>query len=281
MFYPGENGHLKQYHRKQRAYGDYLPVYAPSGYVVPFQIIVPEEMTGIENVVMRNLETGQTYNVKTQMEFGGNLFLGGVLAGTNYKHVVYRGLNPINVPKGIYDMVVILTDGSFGQHHWVSEVINVCNNQGFISMSWWSGKDEFQLPGKLFRYFLAEQFRFKAYFKTELGKPIYTYQDTIQTKNGYNFPEQILSVKQYQFEIFGGEPFFDGLRIMRLFDYISLDTKNEIIKVYDVEPTVEWEENGYVGIGTFVINTGNVVNSIGKGRIIQKDFNQDFNIDFG
>ncbi len=263
-----------QYHKRFRAFGNVLPVAAPTGWIPPFQIKVSNHATQINSVHIINLNTGDQTDIQGLMEGVGLGFT--AYAQAPYNTIRYRSLSNIDViPKG-YFYLKITTDEPVANEYF-SDVFEICSMQGFVKLTYWHDGN-FNLPG--FHFNFENDFRFFVYLKTELGKPRYAYEDTIHRRDGYNFPEKIISTKQYQCEAFGPEPLWDGLRLARLMNNATLWTEQGTMKAYEIELDVAWDEAGYVGIGTFVFDTANVVKSTGKAQAIAPDFNEDYNEDY-
>lgn len=250
-------------------------MYAPNGWIIPFQIKTPNNSTGIHLAQTVNVETGATLDIT------------GLMTGEGLEHVVYpeRTYNAVRykaitnvdvIPKGFHYLELTVNVGEAKKTYY-SEVFNVVDNRGFMRLSFWHNED-FELPN--FHFSFPEGWKFFAFLKTELGKPEYLYEDFIHRRDGYNFAEKIVSVKRYRFEVLAGEPMWDGLRLARLFNFITIQSGIRNFPVYELELEVEWEETGYTGIGTFTADTGNVVISTGKGRALAGDFDESFNKDF-
>lgn len=261
----------RQYHNRYRAFGNYLPVYAPEGNLIPFQIYSDHPQSALGNIFLVDVNTGVKTNIKSQ-----------ILPFIQFaeRYVIYNGGLRLNIPFGLYYLEVnvnVLTP-AWAVVTYTSEIINICENRGFIKLTWWNDTD-FELPEYSFINF-GTGFRFFTYLKTEMGKPLYKFIDTVHVRNGIPFPEELISIKQYQFEVISGEPFFDGLRTVRLYQNIIIED-DILIKVFAMDMSeVTWDDVGYSGAVTITITPDNVVRAIGTGRRLTKDFNRDFNNDF-
>ncbi len=246
----------KQYHRLFRAHGRIVGVYAPAGKIPAFQLVVTSSASSVASVSMVNIKTGTSIDVHAQLS-GHGLTLKTV-EDADYKLVIYPNLNDsVNVGHGMYYLQVDVT----GDKTYYSEIITVCNPNGFMQLVWWND-DNFELPEHHFDF--ENEFFFNAYFKAELGKPMYVYEDTIHRRDGFDFPEKIISLKRYQFEDFMTEPFWDGIRVVRLFDHIRLVHSGGEMQCNGLDFEISWDVDGYIGIGSLVIETNNVVKSTGK-----------------
>ena len=268
----------RQYHNKYRSFGQMLPIFIPDGRIIPFQIPVPGETNQIVSINAVSLG-GATQNITTALSSGGNIILTPA-DSIGIKNIICLGNNAVNLDMGIYYLTVVISRPALPNVTLYSEIINVCENVGLLKINYWDDADRFELPKYSFRGFIDYQFKFSIWLKGELGKPLYVFEDTIVKRNGVPFPEEIISAKRYQFELLSGEPFLDGLRLVRCFTYIELVDREISLKVYNMDMEVEWDEVGYVAATTIQLDTGNIIRKIGAARSFAKDFNKDFSNDY-
>lgn len=248
------------YHNKDRSDGVIFPIYAPGRHLPAFQFA----STATSGTLKLRKFTGEDQQGD---EVWSTTVTGDQekeLNGTTYYLLRFFGSTPNGIANGLY--YYELTHGTSTS---ISEIINICSNRGFLKIEYYDQND-ITVPYSHMSF--AGGFKFYVYLPASsgtmdvLGKPVYSYEETVHPRLGKQIVESIISFKKYQFESIINEPLADGMRCLKLFSDVTITDRLETKTVYDIEFDGEWESNGYAYIARFVFHTDTIVRIISKGR---------------
>jgi hypothetical protein len=266
----------EQNHRKSYAYGAVYPLYAPSAFLLPFQIMREHRSNSVVAVLVYTKIGEFVVDATQALQIGG-------LRVVEYSDY---GIDVILFPANIANNLQ-LQDGQYylqltdGLQIWYSEVLTIVQDTTpYLMVEWYDVEDLFSDCG-----IISYQYNYKnrLYFATELGKPDYPFEEEGESRDGYFFAESQISGKTYKFAILAPEYLIDVMRLIRLSDIVRITDKHG--RQYDCDTfliTPEWQEQGDLASVTVEFETATIVKKIGRGYLSNngKSFNADFNDDY-
>lgn len=274
---PWYNSINEQNHRKSYAFGDIYPLFTPKDKLLPFQImrglrteqIILAEMYTIEGVLFADILTPLN---ETGLEIVSFPIF-------EYDVIVYPGLFPmaINATPGQY--YVKLSDGV---EEWFSDVFTVVMDVRNYTKIEWRDLDNLVFDQGQIVY-KNPNFKNILYFKEEIGKPEYTFDEDVQERDGFLFPAKQISEKTYKMTVLAPEFLCDVMRMIRMSDIVRITDKYG--RKYNCDSfliTPKWETQGNLASVEIEFQTDTVVKKLGKGMVFSEngDFNNDYNNDF-
>lgn len=267
-----------QNHRKWYSFGDIYPLFTPNRTMLPFQIIRPTRNNKITNVTMYR-KGGEYVGVITQhlKETGLQIKQ---FASLGYDVIVYPGILPMQLTtkEGIY--YCTMTDGV---QTWYSEMFTLVNDvSGYTKIQWYDAENMFFDDGAI--VYEGVPFKNTLYLCTTIGKPEYQFVEEGEDRDGYFFPEKQISEKTYKFMFLAPEYLCDAMRIIRMSDYVTVESMGQ---KYDCDTfliTPKWQTQGNLASVETEFECATVIKKIGRGVIpttlgdYNADYNEDFNI---
>lgn len=268
----------EQNHRRTYAYGEKYPLYCPLGALPPFQIIRKHDSATITSVRLYKCADNSYVSVQTAMVSAGLQVIQYVTSG--YDIVMY----PTNAPhdltqqEGQHYLRLTMSDGKT----YYSDIFTVvADMSGFLNIRWWDAQD-LVMDGTRISY--ANEFRNSLWLNTQLGKPEYEFEEEGENRDGYFYPEKMISEKKYKCVFLAPEYLCDVMRFIRLSDFVQVrDRYGHTYRCDTFLCTPKWEEQGDLASVEVEFTCETVAKKIGKGYIklgMQDDFNDDFNNDF-
>lgn len=291
----------KQNHRKSYAYGHIVPVLNKRYGLVPFQFVLPEDVTwesGHNRMLYVWLidvkdETRQidvsnrfrriTRNEDFYYELIERRYYGEVLA--------FRGDSAIfnDIPEGLYYLKIEIQHVRVWAAAFYSEVFSISDNtDDCLEIEYWNSTGDFEINGGGVAFGdsrRSSEFHFKLLLRTEIGKPEYEFEEEATKRLGYSFVESQVSKKIFKFNTVAPEYLCDAMRIIRLCDNKIIRCKGEEYKALSFEMEVEWEEQGDLAsvdcsfeVDNVIVNFGGhqIIDDPSRGSYSPKDFNGDF-----
>lgn len=273
-----------QNHRKSYAFGQIYGLITYRNMLMPFQFILNGEGHDTYRLVPRyvvivNANTGEETRIGTPMIEVG-------LKITHYEDfsvVKYPGILPIATLKeeGRYYLKITLRPvGSYPTIEAVSEIFTISNNVDDCVLLEYGNSYNFELRDGFIDF--SENFRFRCYLQTQIGKPDYEFEEEATERMGYAFMESQVSKKVYHFTFLAPEYLCDALRIVRMCDNkrIASKFKNYELTTFTIEP--EWQDQGDLAAVECSFETDTVIANIGgyEPKPLGGDFNPDHNKDF-
>ena len=241
--------------------------------LLPFQFCVSSGKS-ISEVALRKPDGTYVANLKYELKENG-------LTLTNKDGLIivkYPGTLPVNAinHEGQYYIWMRL-DGGLALY---SEIFTVCNKVDDYLALEYSNPYNFTLKNGIIDF--SDNFKFKCYLNTQIGKPEYSFEEEVTERMGYSFIESQVSKKVYKFTFLAPEYLCDALRIVRLCENKRITSKQQIydLTTFNMEP--EWEDQGDLADVECSFEADTVIANIGgyKATPTGGDFNADFNNDY-
>lgn len=264
-----------QNHRKDYAFGQVYPLITYSNRLLPFQVVLATG-TSVSWVRLYNFNTGDYIDITASMNENGLA----IKSYSSFKLLKYPGNLPIVEIKneGFYYLAISIS----GLGVIYSDVFTVTNRIDDCLLLEYYNSYNFELKNGVVDF--SDNFRFKCYLNTQVGKPEYTFEEEATERMGYIFVESQVSKKIYKFTFVAPEYLCDALRIARLCDTKQITSKLQVydLTTFNMEP--EWEDQGDLASVECEFETDTVIANIGgyksSGVVKNGDFNSDFNNDF-
>lgn len=264
-----------QNHRKDYAFGQVYPLITYSNRLLPFQVVLATG-TSVSWVRLYNFNTGDYIDITASMNENGLA----IKSYSSFKLLKYPGNLPIVEIKneGFYYLAISIS----GLGVIYSDVFTVTNRIDDCLLLEYYNSYNFELKNGVVDF--SDNFRFKCYLNTQVGKPEYTFEEEATERMGYTFVESQVSKKIYKFTFVAPEYLCDALRIVRLCDTKQITSKSQVydLTTFNMEP--EWEDQGDLASVECEFETDTVIANIGgyksSGVVKNGDFNSDFNNDF-
>lgn len=262
-----------QNHRKDYAFGQVYPLITYKNMLLPFQVVLASG-TAINWVRLYNFNTGAYTTITTSMKENGLA----IKSYTNFKLLKYPGTLPIVEIKheGLYYLAISIS----GLETIYSDIFTVTNKVDDYLLLEYYNSYNFELKNGIVDF--SDNFKFRCYLNTQIGKPEYDFEEEATERMGYTFIESQVSKKIYKFTFIAPEYLCDALRIVRLCENKSITSKLQTydLTTFNMEP--EWEDQGDLASVECEFETDTVIANIGGyiPETIDGDFNSDFNNDF-
>ena len=267
----------QQNHRLSYAFGAIYPLFAPANFLLPFQIMRATRGNAISRVRLYDKNGALVQDITQYMKDIGLQIVR--FSNLGYDVIVF----PANLPLPInqFDGVYYLTL-SDGVQTWYSEMFTVVQDvKPYLKIEWWDAENFVFDSGQI--VYQNPAFKNVLYLNTELGKPEYQFNEEVETRDGYFFPEKQISEKTYKCTTLAPEYLCDVMRFIRMADYVRITDKYG--RIYNADSfliTPKWQTQGDLASVEIEFETNTVAKKIGRAVIIRNkgDFNVDYNNDF-
>lgn len=262
-----------QNHRKDYAFGQIYPLVIYKNMLLPFQFCV-NNGNSISEAYLYTAKGKHVANILPELKENGLT----LKSYSGFKLVKYPGTLPVNSIKheGQYYIWLRLNGGPV----LYSEIFTVTNRvDGHILLEYRNSYN-FELNGGMVDF--SDNFKFKLYIPTQIGKPQYDFEEEATERMGYTFIESQVSKKLYKFTFLAPEYLCDALRIVRLCNEKQITSKKQVYKLSTFTMEPEWEEQGDLAAVECEFETDTVISNIGgyEPELLGGDFNNDYNTDF-
>lgn len=263
-----------QNHRKDYAFGQVYPLITYRNMLLPFQVVLAADGVAIIWVRLYNFNTGAYTTITTSMEENGLI----IKSYAGFKLLKYPGTLPIIDIKyeGRYYLAISIS----GLGIIYSDVFTVYNKVDDYLLIEYYNSYNFELKNGIVDF--SDNFKFKCYLNTQVGKPEYDFEEEATERMGYTFIESQVSKKIYKFTFVAPEYLCDALRIVRLCENKQITSKLQTydLTTFNMEP--EWEDQGDLAAVECEFETDTVIANIGgyEPELAGGDFNKDYNNDF-
>lgn len=280
----------QQNHRKDYAFGQVYPLITYRNMLLPFQIILPSYFKALPiKINLRNYTTGDTIDIRQSLIENGLE----ILEYSDYNILRYSALFPITeiVYEGLYYINIVfqvrITIGKPITKSYYSEVFTVTNKvDDYLLLEYKNPSAAFNINGGKIDF--SNNFMFKCYLNTQIGKPEYVFEEEVTDRLGYSFIETQISKKVYKFTFLAPEYLCDALRIVRLCSYKRITSKGQTYDVSNFSITPEWQEQGDLAAVECEFETDTVIANLGgytdtdslSGKSFNDSFNKDFNSEY-
>ena len=263
----------RQNHRKDYAFGQIYPLVVYKNMLLPFQFCISSG-TSINQAYLYNAEGKYIADILSNLKENGLI----VKSYTGFKLIKYPGTLPINAIKheGQYYIRLRLNTGKYVY----SEVFTVYNKVDDYLMLEYTNSYNFELKNGIVDF--SDNFKFRCYLPTQVGKPEYDFEEEASERMGYTFIESQVSKKTYKFTFLAPEYLCDALRIVRLCNEKQVVSKGQTYDLTTFNMKPEWEEQGDLAAVECEFETDTVISNIGgyEPELLGGDFNNDYNNDF-
>ena len=262
-----------QNHRKDYAFGQVYPLITYKNMLLPFQVVLACGIA-INWVRLYNFNTGAYTTITASMKESGLV----IKSYTNFKLLKYPGTLPIVEIKheGLYYLAISISD--LGTIY--SDIFTVTNKVDDYLLLEYYNSYNFELKNGIVDF--SDNFKFRCYLNTQIGKPEYDFEEEAAERMGYTFIESQVSKKIYKFTFIAPEYLCDALRIVRLCENKQITSKLQTydLTTFSMEP--EWEDQGDLAAVECEFETDTVIANIGgyEPKLLGGDFNNDYNNDF-
>lgn len=262
-----------QNHRKDYAFGQIYRLITYKNMLLPFQVVLAGG-TSVIRARLYNFNTGRYADITSSMKENGLT----IKSFTGFKLLKYPGTLPIVEIKheGLYYLAISISD--LGTIY--SDLFTVTNRVSDYLLIEYNNSYNFELKNGIVDF--SDNFSFKCYLNTQVGKPEYGFEEEATERMGYTFIESQVSKKIYKFTFIAPEYLCDALRIIRLCDNKRITSKLQAydLTTFNMEP--EWEDQGDLASVECEFETDTVIANIGgyTPELIGGDFNNDFNNDY-
>lgn len=262
-----------QNHRKDYAFGQIYPLVIYKNMLLPFQFCVSKG-SSISEAYLYTAEGKHVANILPELKENGLT----LKSYSGFKLVKYPGTLPVNSIKheGQYYIWLRLNGGPV----LYSEIFTATNRvDGHILLEYRNSYN-FELNEGMVDF--SDNFKFKLYIPTQIGKPQYDFEEEATERMGYTFIESQVSKKLYKFTFLAPEYLCDALRIVRLCNEKQITSKKQVYKLSTFTMEPEWEEQGDLAAVECEFETDTVISNIGgyEPELLGGDFNNDYNTDF-
>lgn len=264
-----------QNHRKDYAFGQIYPLVIHKNVIMPFQVVLPETAKENISVFLHCVNDSRlSGDISQQMKEAGLK----LHKYSNFSVLTYPGIFPINMIKheGQYYLDIAIT----GAGQIYSDIFSSVNRIDDYLLIEYYNDYNFELKNGIVDF--SDNFKFKCYIKTQIGKPEYSFEEEATERMGYTFIESQISKKIYKFVFLAPEYLCDALRIVRLCNNKHIICKNQQYDLTSFSMNPKWEEQGDLASVECEFETDTVISNLGgyTAELIGGDFNIDFNNDF-
>lgn len=262
-----------QNHRKDYAFGNVYQLITYRNMLLPFQVILASG-AAIGWIRLHDFNTEKYIDITKSMKENGLT----IKSYTGFKVIKYPGNLPVAEIKheGRYYLAILIS----GAGIIYSDVFTVTNRVDDYLLLEYSNSYNFELKNGIVDF--SDNFKFKCYLNTQVGKPEYDFEEEATERMGYTFIESQVSKKIYKFTFLAPEYLCDALRIVRLCESKQAISKKQVydMTTFSMEP--EWQDQGDLAAVECEFETDTVIANIGgyTPKLIGEDFNNDFNNDY-
>lgn len=267
-----------QNHRKDYAFGQVYPLITYKNILLPFQVVLSDG-AGVESVKLFDFNTGASTDITASIKENGLT----LKSYNGFKLLKYPGTLPIAEIKheGLYYLAIeIKVLSSIKNEVIFSDVFTVTNRVDDYLIIEYYNSYNFELKNGIVDF--SDNFKFKCYLNTQIGKPEYDFEEEATERMGYTFIESQVSKKIYKFTFLAPEYLCDALRIVRLCENKQIISKLQTydVSTFSMEP--EWEDQGDLASVECEFETDTVVANIGgyMPALAGGDFNDDYDEDY-
>lgn len=262
-----------QNHRKDYAFGQIYQLITYSNMLLPFQAVLSGGIS-ISWVRLYDFNTGKYIDITASMKENGLA----LKSFSGFKLLKYPGILPVVEIKyeGLYYLAISIVNLGI----IYSDLFTITNRVSDYLLIEYSNSYNFEFKNGVVDF--SDNFAFKCYLNTQIGKPEYSFEEEATERMGYTFVESQVSKKIYKFTFLAPEYLCDALRIIRLCENKQITSKSLTydLTAFSMEPS--WEEQGDLASVECEFETDTVIANIGgyTPELVGGDFNSDFNNDY-
>lgn len=261
-----------QNHRKDYAFGQVYNLITYRNMLLPFQVVLSKGES-ILSVKLHVFDTDEILDITSSM------LENGLALKKNHSFTILRYPGTLPVVDMHYEGRFYL-EIQIDEERIYSEVFVACNNVDNYLLLEYRNSYNFRLKNGIVDF--SDNFRFKCYINTQIGKPEYAFEEEATDRMGYSFIESQVSKKVYKFTFVAPEYMCDALRIVRLCEDKQVTSRGVSYEMttFNMEP--DWEDQGDLAAVDCEFETDTVIANIGgyEPEEFGGEYNEDFNNDY-
>lgn len=241
---------------KWYVYGQKCPILMTATATLPFQIVVDSAITGITDFSIKDASTNAVVlTIDTTSGFS-------LINGSDYKVIKAASKSILPLPYGQYYYSIGLSNGAI----YVSDIIAIIADiSKVLKITYKNAENLYFSSGHVD---FEDDFAFELYVPSTIGKPEYEYEEELTKRLGYKFVESQVINKVYKFAFPATEQMCDAYRLVRMCDYIRIDSFNNDFSEFDhynviyLSNEVSWEDNGDIATIETTFETDSIVQKL-------------------
>lgn len=251
----------KQNGKKWYAYGDVWPLISPNTSILPFQIVVDGDVTSVSTLTLHSVESNKTITTSIRPA---------IIKESSKSYSILMVHESIAsfmeaIPVGQYYATMLIN----GSKTIYSEIFTCVNNiECFIKITYWNEEPLYYAGGEI-NY--NNDFKYILYVPASIGKPEYTFEEELTTRAGYKFLESQVSNKVYKFTFVAPEFICDAMRLIRLSDYINLQSNGDSYSALTFSYEPSWEDQGNLASVEVEFETDTIIQKLASFNRRQKE----------
>ena len=220
-----------QIDKRWYSFGDKWPIISKSTEIIPFQIVIQKSIASVSTLHIVNCNTGADTNLGIKPI---------IITRNDYSIIMlHSGINTLTeeLSEGLY--YIYFTADSVTMYSEIFSAIHSMDN--YTKISYWNAESLYYKGGEIC---YDNDFKYEMYIATTIGKPEYEFEEELTERAGYKFLESQISNKLYKFAFIATEPICDAMRLIRLSDYIQIESRGENYNALSFSYDVDWETQG-------------------------------------
>lgn len=220
-----------QIDKRWYSFGDKWPIISKSTEIIPFQIVIQKSIASVSTLHIVNCNTGADTNLGIKPI---------IITRDGYSIIMlHSGINTLTeeLNEGLY--YIYFTADSVTMYSEIFSAIHSMDN--YTKISYWNAESLYYKGGEIC---YDNDFKYEMYIATTIGKPEYEFEEELTERAGYKFLESQISNKLYKFAFIATEPICDAMRLIRLSDYIQIESHGENYNALSFSYDVDWETQG-------------------------------------
>lgn len=249
------------YHRSF-AYNHISPLLVEFNTLPAFQFVLSDDIIGINKIFIKSKNGHQIDATQEIVDAGMRI----IETDSGFKVLLFAGTDSplLELHEGEYNFEIWL-DSSDNLHqikYFYSEYFCLSNSlHDCVQILYRNNSGDFHIKNGIITF--PHGFIFRLYFKTDIGKPEYVFEEESTNRLGHSFIESQVSKKVYKFNAVLPEYICDAMRIIRLCDEKIVYYKGEEYDAMSFEMDVEWQTQGDLASVTCEFETDNIIVNLG------------------
>lgn len=230
----------KQSHRKDYSFGEVYPLITPHKTILPFQKIraTRPDAVGVITAKLINMQGVEILDISAQLIATGLII--NRYASLGFDVIIYPGTIPMDI---VLDKGTYWLEMNDGTQTFYSEVFNMVSDVSrCLKIEFWDSENVAINSGLID---FTNDFKYRVYLDTQVGRPDYEFEEEVTRRDGYNFVEKQMSEKSYKFSFYAPEYLCDAMRIIRMMDNISIASLGDNYTADQFLITPKWQKGGY------------------------------------
>ena len=272
----------KQNHKKKYAFGQVWPLIFYKNTILPFQFNIHHDVAILNKDVIKvslvNIYSEIITDITDEIKEAGLTLTSVSLKNINIK---YSGISSLSCVKheGTYYLEMEVELNNI-RYTFYSDVFCIKNNIDTCILIEYFNTSNFELKEGIVDF--SDNFKFRCYLDTFIGKPEYEFEEEATDRMGYSFIESQVSKKKYKFTFIAPEYLCDALRLIRLCDNKKITDSAQEYELINFAMEPKWEEQGDLAAVECEFETDMVIaNTAGYVPVLKGgDFNDDYDESF-